>query len=127
MALSSKLKCVDCWPSARVRWLRVLVFNYFPNYRASFLGGKLFDCSVRLREHIRPMEPPVDKAVALIFKIPSYGQKQSACASKREAQALFSLFDDCAAATRDYRVEYEILSRWQEPRWYLPLRLGHQA
>src|SRR5690625_7876950 len=35
------------------------------------------------------MEPPVDKAVALIFKIPSYGEKQSACASKREAQALF--------------------------------------
>lgn len=35
------------------------------------------------------MESPIDKALALIFKIPSYGQKQSACASKGEAQALF--------------------------------------
>lgn len=48
----------------------MLSFNYFHNYRASFLGGKLFDCSVRLREHIRPMEAPIDKALALIFKIP---------------------------------------------------------
>ena len=35
------------------------------------------------------MESPIDKALALIFKIPSYGQKQSACAPKGEAQALF--------------------------------------